>query len=248
MRKLEVPEEPVLVAWGSCSSTCPSFTINNPAAPHSRALGGVHDVMDAVDVPVLDLADAARKLGPWAVETARVGDGTMRRRGVDSAENLGGTRAHFSPPIRMGRAKPRPSLLVSSSFRTPQTTPRGGPRCRAEQEGPAIPSEPFQPGPETAIAACRLSVGRRCQSEHSDCFRVAARKQSTWLVNALATVVSGAHGDADILSPLSTRFADPFPTGRKFAAGIVKSFPTGRKYRKNSIDNISCLCASLRMR
>ncbi len=66
--------------------------------------------------------------------------------------------------------------------------------------------------------------------------------------NALATVVSGAPGDADVLSPLSTRFADPFPTGRKFAAGIVKSFPTGRKYRKNSIDNISCLCASLRMR
>jgi hypothetical protein len=159
-----------------------------------------------------------------------------------------GSGPHFSPPIRMGRAKPRPSLEFVH-FRTPKlpravrtSSPAGG------KGGPqAIPSEPFQPGPETAIAACRLSVGRRCQSEHSDCFRVATRKQSTGLVNALATVASGVPGDPDVLSPLSACFAGSFPTGRKFAARIVKSFPIGRKFRKNSVDNVPCRCASLRV-
>ena len=40
--------------------------------------------------------------------------------------------------------------------------------------------------------------------------------------------------------------ATPFPAGRKFAAGIVKYFPTGRKFRQNPLDNIPCLCASLK--
>jgi hypothetical protein len=40
----------------------------------------------------------------------------------------------------------------------------------------------------------------------------------------------------------------PFPTGRKLAAGIVKFLPTRRKFRKNLLDNIACLCASLRGR
>jgi hypothetical protein len=39
--------------------------------------------------------------------------------------------------------------------------------------------------------------------------------------------------------------ATPFPTGRKLTAGRPRFFPTRRKFRKNFLDNISCLCASL---
>ena len=70
-------------------------------------------------------------------------------------------------------------------------------------------------------------------------------EQSIWPYNAQTTLVFGVPGDGDVLLPSPPSLATPFPTGRKSAAGIVKSFPTGRKFRKNSVDDISRLCDRL---
>jgi len=63
-------------------------------------------------------------------------------------------------------------------------------------------------------------------------------------VTALARLYRASLAVGAVLS-LSPASLPPFPTGRKMAAGIARFFPTVRKFRKISIDNMPCLCASL---